>query len=309
MITIIVAVSTDGYIGKDGKIPWRLKSDMTRFQKTTEDYTVVMGRKTWNSLDDRFRPLPKRRNIVLTRSNSFSAPGAEVVHSLEEALRLTENDQEVFIIGGEEVYLRALHVAERILLTRVNKTVGDGDARFPVSLLKNWRLVSRQEGVPGEKDECGFAVEDYTPNLRFIELANVRTLTQLKEYRLIRERRHCPFCPENLKLYHDNPILREGDYWFLTESDYPYVGTDTHLLLILKEHAETFGALPSGAQLELFTFINAVEAEGKFAGGGLCARAGDPLLSGASVKHLHFHLIAPTKEAEPTKFFMGKGKR
>lgn len=309
MITIIAAVSTDGFIAKDGKIPWRLKSDMDHFKNTTTGHTVIMGRKTWDSLDPKYRPLPNRRNVVLSRQQGFVAEGAEVVSSLEEALVLTENDEQVFIIGGAEIYQQAMPLAERLLITKVHKNVGNGDIRFPPIHPQEWNLVSSSEGARGEKDECEFMVDDYSPNLQYIELACVRTLKQLKEYRLIRQRGHCPFCPENLKLYHDNPILQDLAYWVVTTSDYPYPGTDAHFLLILKAHRQTIGSLTQPEQEEYFSIIKGLESEGKFQGGGICARSGDSLLSGASVKHLHFHVICPTKGAEPTRFYMGKGKR
>lgn len=310
MINIIAAVSQDGFIAnQDGKIPWRLKSDMDHFVAQTNNHSVIMGRNTWESLSPKFRPLPGRRNIVVSQRPDFIADGAEVVHSTTMALAVTNDDEEVFVIGGEQVYRHTLLEAERLIITRVNMIVGIGRARFPNIHPDEWKLVSQTPGVRTGKDEYNFAIEDYTPNLEFIELANVRTLKQLQEYRLIREQGHCPFCQDNLPLYHNNPILRKGKYWLLTQNDYPYAGTDAHLLLILREHAENFRDLLFEAQQELFTFITDVEAEGKFQGGGLCARAGDPLLSGASVKHLHFHLIAPTKGAQPIAFFMGKGKR
>jgi len=154
MINIIVAVSTGGFIGKDSKIPWRLKSDIDRFRDTTTGHTVVMGRKTWESLDTRFRPLPKRRNIVLSRQPGFLAYGAEVVRSIEDALALAKEDDEVFFIGGEAVYRAVLPFAERLLITRVHKHVGDGDARFPDLDPTSWNLVLKTHNTAGGDNEC-----------------------------------------------------------------------------------------------------------------------------------------------------------
>src|SRR4051812_35838262 len=113
----------------DGALPWHLPEDMRRFKELTIGSTVVMGRITWESLPERFRPLPGRRNIVITRQTSYDAAGAEVVASLEEALGRTDGD--VWVIGGASIYEQALSHADRVIRTRVHLQV-DGDTHAPV---------------------------------------------------------------------------------------------------------------------------------------------------------------------------------
>jgi len=310
MITAIAAVSRDGYIAQvGGALPARLPSDMEHFKRVTMGHTVVMGRKTWDSIPLKYKPLPGRRNIVLTRQLNFSSEGTEVFHTLEDILQATTNDEQVFLAGGEEVYRQSMPIAERLLITRVDKVLGTGDARFPNIDPEAWNLLTEQELPKGERDECVALIEDWSPKLQYIELANVRSLKQLHEYRLIRQRQHCPFCPEQLSTYHNNPIIREGNHWLLTQNDYPYPDTDTHLLLIHRRHAEKFSDISREAQLELFALATETETHGYFTGGGLCVRVGDPLRSGASVKHLHFHLICPRRGGKQIKFTMGSTER
>lgn len=125
MITLVVAAARNGVIGKDGTIPWRLPEDLKRFKALTLGHTVVMGRKTWDSLPDKNRPLPERRNVVVTRDEQWQAPGAERA-TLESALA---DDGEIFVIGGAEIYRAALSRARRIELTEVHKDF-HGDAAF-----------------------------------------------------------------------------------------------------------------------------------------------------------------------------------
>jgi dihydrofolate reductase len=125
---VIVAVSDNGVIGRDGDLPWRLPEDLRHFKRTTLGHAVVMGRATWESIGF---PLPKRRNIVLTRNREYVAEGAEVAHSLEEALVLArETDPEPFVIGGATLYAEALPIATRLEITEVHRDV-EGDTSFP----------------------------------------------------------------------------------------------------------------------------------------------------------------------------------
>jgi dihydrofolate reductase len=123
---LIAAVARNGVIGRNNALPWRLKGDMRFFRETTTGHTVVMGRKTWDSLG---RPLPNRRNVVVTRNPSFKAEGAAVVGSLEAAFA-TAADGPIFLIGGAELYHQALPYADRLLITEVDAEV-EGDACFP----------------------------------------------------------------------------------------------------------------------------------------------------------------------------------
>ncbi|MDQ1686315.1 MAG: dihydrofolate reductase [Frankiaceae bacterium] len=125
MIGLIWAQSRNGIIGRDGGLPWHLPEDLAHFRAVTTGATVVMGRRTWDSLPARFRPLPDRRNVVLTRDRSWSAPGADVAHELTEALT-----GDVWVIGGASVYAAALPYADRVVRTDIDLEV-DGDAHAP----------------------------------------------------------------------------------------------------------------------------------------------------------------------------------
>jgi len=133
-VGLIWAQSTSGVIGRDGAIPWHLPEDLARFKTLTMGHTVVMGRRTWDSLPARFRPLPGRRNVVLTRNSGFEAPGAEVFGSIDDAI-----DDQTWVIGGSEIYHLALPVATRCEVTEVeiDLRLEDDDALAPV-LEESW---------------------------------------------------------------------------------------------------------------------------------------------------------------------------
>jgi dihydrofolate reductase len=129
-VGLIWAQSTSGVIGRNGDIPWRVPEDQTRFRAITQGHTVVMGRLTWESLPQRFRPLPNRRNVVLTRQADYMADGADVVTRLDDA----PTDDETWVIGGEQVYGLALPLATRCEVTEVAVDLSrqDADAVAPV---------------------------------------------------------------------------------------------------------------------------------------------------------------------------------
>lgn len=148
-VNLIYARSRNGVIGRDGAMPWHLPEDLAHFKRTTAGCPVIMGRKTWDSLPARFRPLPGRRNIVVTRQTGWRADGALPAHSLEEALTLAEQQQpapaEVWVIGGAELYRLALQAARRVVVTELGLEV-DGDARAP-DLGDGWIESSRESHV------------------------------------------------------------------------------------------------------------------------------------------------------------------
>ena len=127
---LIWAQARGGVIGKGGILPWHLPEDMAHFKSKTAGCPVIMGRKTWDSLPPKFRPLPGRRNIVLTRSTNWQAQGAETFASLEDALRLCSHAETVWVIGGAEVYAQALPVADLAEVTHID-AVFEGDAHAP----------------------------------------------------------------------------------------------------------------------------------------------------------------------------------
>lgn len=131
---LIWAQSTSGVIGRGGDIPWRVPEDLIRFKELTVGHTVVMGRRTWESLPSNVRPLPGRKNVVLSRKSDFVADGAQIVGSLEAALAECEGEPQTWVIGGEQVYLLALPRATRCEVTEVEVDLrrDDDDALAPV---------------------------------------------------------------------------------------------------------------------------------------------------------------------------------
>ena len=133
-LALIAAVARNGVIGRDGALPWHLAGDMQHFRELTRSCPVVMGRRTWDSLPPRYRPLPGRANIVVTRRAGWSADGAQVAPSLTAALRLAQlrlgPSRRVYVIGGAQLYREALPLADVLELTEVQADV-DGDAQFP----------------------------------------------------------------------------------------------------------------------------------------------------------------------------------
>lgn len=141
MISLIVAMDQKRGIGYKGDLLTYLPGDLPRFKRLTTGHTVIMGRKTFDSLPK--GPLPKRRNIVITRNRDLVIEGAEVVFSLEEALHLSREDQEVFIIGGGEIYREALPLADRLLITHIEKTF-EADTFFP-EIPSCWKERERED--------------------------------------------------------------------------------------------------------------------------------------------------------------------
>ena len=158
-IVIIAAVAKNRVIGKDNTLIWNIPEDMAHFKALTSGQTVIMGRKTWESLPPRFRPLPGRRNIVISRQADFAAPGAELAApgaelaapgaelaaSLEAALQLAAQAETAFIIGGEQIYRQAMDVADRLEITEVDLEP-EGDAWFPVIDAGCWQETARAAG-------------------------------------------------------------------------------------------------------------------------------------------------------------------
>ena len=129
-IVLVAAVAKDGAIGRDNALLWHLPEDMARFKALTAGKPVVMGRRTWDSIPARFRPLPGRRNLVVSRSTS-ELPGAEVFASLDAALAACATEPEICVIGGGEIYALALPLADKLALTEVDVVYPDADKHFP----------------------------------------------------------------------------------------------------------------------------------------------------------------------------------
>jgi dihydrofolate reductase len=163
-ISLIVAVDAEGGIGKNNDLMWNLPQDMKFFKDTTTGHIVVMGRKNYESIPERFRPLPNRENAVLTRNADYKAPDCLIFTSLEACLAHYQNETErtVFIIGGGQVFREALDkgVVEEMYVTHVQKAF-DADTFFPAIDESIWTIGTVQEYPADEKHEAGFVVKKY----------------------------------------------------------------------------------------------------------------------------------------------------
>ena len=156
-ITLILARARNGVIGAKGGLPWRLPEDLAFFKRTTMGHPIVMGRKTWESIG---RPLPGRRSVVVTRDRSFAAAGAEVVHSLDEAVALCSDSDEIFVIGGAQLYAEALPRADRLLLTEIHADF-EGDTFMPAAAAEDWAEAGREHHPPSDQRAFGFDFVDF----------------------------------------------------------------------------------------------------------------------------------------------------
>ena len=154
-ISLVAAVARNGVIGRDGAVPWRLAEDMQRFRELTTGHPVLMGRRTWESLPDRFRPLPGRRNVVVTRNPEWRDEGAERAGSLQEALDLVQGAERVFVIGGAELYASALPLADELVLTEIDADV-EGDTFFPAFPRTQFDEITREPHVTSDGTPFAF---------------------------------------------------------------------------------------------------------------------------------------------------------
>lgn len=142
-IGLIWAQARGGVIGKDGVMPWHLPEDLAHFKRTTLSHPVIMGRKTWDSIPPRFRPLPGRSNIVITRQPDWQAAGAQRASSLQEALQQCDHAPQAWVIGGAQIYAQALPLADQLVVTEIDADF-KGDA-FAPAIGPEWREVAREE--------------------------------------------------------------------------------------------------------------------------------------------------------------------
>jgi len=151
-VYLIAAVAANGVIGADGRLPWQLPEDLRHFKRMTQGHAVIMGRKTWESIG---KPLPGRKNIVVTRQAGHAAPGASVAPSLEAALALCQEQGIVFVIGGSELYRAAMPLADALLLTEIHRDFA-GDTRFPEFDRRQWKETDRQAQVAADGTRFDF---------------------------------------------------------------------------------------------------------------------------------------------------------
>nr|AIA18192.1 Dihydrofolate reductase [uncultured bacterium]AIA18200.1 Dihydrofolate reductase [uncultured bacterium] len=152
IVSIVVAIAQNNAIGKDNKLLWHLPKDLKHFKEITSGHTIIMGRKTYESVG---KPLPNRRNIIITRQN-ITIDGCEVVNSLPDALKLADGVHEVFIVGGAEIYKQAMQLTDRIYLTIVHENF-DGDTYFPEIKEDIWKETEREDHQSDEKHAFSYS--------------------------------------------------------------------------------------------------------------------------------------------------------
>jgi dihydrofolate reductase len=294
IISIIVAVAENGIIGCGDNIPWYLRSDLKRFAKITRGHTVIAGRKTHESILKRLgHSLSNRKTIIITQQSNYPVPdGCEIALSWDNAMKIARSEQEIFVIGGAEIYRLAIPYAKRMYLTKVH-TKCTGDVFFPAYSATEWQEVFSEPHNRDENNDCDFTfiiLERKTST--FVNLENMRLIKEQTEImKTIQEEGFCPFCPEHYEKSGLMPILKEGKYWHIRQNRWPYENTRIHLIVIHNAHAEKISDLAPEAAQELFELAKWFETEYKVSGGGIGIRFGDPRVNGATVNHLHAHFI------------------
>ncbi|MBN09771.1 MAG: diacylglycerol kinase [Flavobacteriaceae bacterium] len=156
-ITIIAAAAKNDTLGKENKLIWDLPQDLKRFKSLTSGHSVIMGRKTFESMK---KPLPNRRNIVITRNKNYTAKDVEICYGIQEALVLVKDDSKPFIIGGGEIYKLSMELADCIELTRIHHNF-EGDTFFPIIPKNNWKLISNKKNITSNKNNLNFSYLKY----------------------------------------------------------------------------------------------------------------------------------------------------
>lgn len=156
-ISIIAAVAENLVIGKNNDLVWRLPDDMKYFMETTKGHHVIMGRKNYESIPHKFRPLPERQNIIVTKQDNYHAEGCKTTDSIENAITLArqDNPEEIFIIGGGQIYAQSIDLADKLYITAIKKSF-DGDTFFPAIDKNDWREVSRIHHPADERHAQAF---------------------------------------------------------------------------------------------------------------------------------------------------------
>ncbi|WP_449536640.1 dihydrofolate reductase [Ferdinandcohnia sp. Marseille-Q9671] len=153
MISLLLAMDKNQLIGKDNDLPWRLPADLAYFKRVTMGHPIIMGRKTYDSIG---RPLPGRENIIVTRDKTYHAEGCKVIHSIEEIVTLSENtEQELFVIGGAEIFKEILPYSDRLYITEIEEEF-EGDTYFPAFDKADWKVISKEKGIKDEKNQYDY---------------------------------------------------------------------------------------------------------------------------------------------------------
>jgi dihydrofolate reductase/diadenosine tetraphosphate (Ap4A) HIT family hydrolase len=279
-LSLIVAADEHDTIGRDGALPWYLPGDLQRFKRLTTGHVVIAGRLTHDSIVARLgRPLPERTTLVVTRQPSLIGTDRveylpDVATAIERALELA-GDDEVFVIGGAQIYEATLPLVQTVHLTRVRGSF-DGDTALPAGWLTPFELVARE-------DHDEFAFETYQRR-SYYYLENSRGEAQSDDMRRLEAEGRCLFCPgqDTVAAIHRTP------QWTVVPNRFPYRGTKLHLLLVPDEHVTD---LSPAAQADFWSALAWVRDHYALTYYGLAVRNGDPRFTGGTIRHLHVHLL------------------
>lgn len=304
-LSIIAAVSENGVIGNKDKLPWNLKTDLKRFADLTKGHVVIVGRKTHDSILNRLgHPLTDRVSIVVSRKK-LENPESVVVCPWKKALSLARNSpDEVFVIGGAEIYKLALPYTNTIYLTRIHANL-EGDAFFPEISTDEWEELSRELHQADEKNSHDFTFVTLRRRVapkQFVNLEYARYEDQRTVMERIHEQGICPFCPEHRTSGEVLEPLYCGKYWILVPNRWPYEFTTLHAMLIAERHLSFFDELKPEETAELGELLGWARRNYGFTAYSLGVRCGDPHLTGGTVDHLHVHLVVADPETSKSGY-------
>lgn len=294
ILSIIVAIAENGVIGKDGKLPWKLSADLRQFKELTIGHTVIVGRKTHESILRRLKhPLDGRRTIVVTRNKEYASE-CEIAHGLIEAIARTANEKEVFVIGGAKLYRESLPLAGRLYLTLV-KAAPAGDTYWDILRPdfgeRGWTLVHSVAHEPDSENQYPFVFMVYERLNPSYNFENTRHGDQRTVMQRLAEDNVCNFChghQESGELH--KPVWR-GVHWTVVPNRWPYKFTKLHLLAIPNRHIEFMDDLDVRESLELLQLLKWTRRRYKLEAYAVGARSGEMSQTGATVAHFHLHII------------------
>lgn len=297
-ISFVLAMSKNRVIGVKNRLPWRIPSDMSRFTKLTTGHPVIMGSKTFESFPQNYSPLPNRTNIVMTRDAGKQYPGAKTVSSLAEAIKAASESpgaEEIFIIGGGQVFSESIQLADTIYLTEVDTEI-EGDAFFPELDPIRWEEYEEGRFEADAKNEYGGRFLTYTRTNKYpiVEPNNGRNDEYRADLTSILESGNCPFCPGG-KTLKQQEILKKDDSWFLTKNYHPLAGTIHHFIVTPVRHVTFVEDILPEEWAKLSDLRRWLRTEYSMTGDAMYVRSGEPIVTGATVSHLHFHIIVPAE--------------
>jgi dihydrofolate reductase/diadenosine tetraphosphate (Ap4A) HIT family hydrolase len=282
-VSLVVAADESELIGADGGLPWHISEDLKRFRRLTTGGVVVVGRKTQDSIVARLgHALPDRTTIVVSRhkapdTNQVRYRGS-VGEALEAAQELSDN---VFVIGGAEIYRQSLPMADTVHLTRVRGRHA-GDTYLDRGWLAGFGRVDRE---PGD----GYTFETWRRSLYCI--VNAGLADQVRQMRQLEADGVCLFCPEHLAVDEGQPILHRTRHWTVTPNEFPYPNTRLHLILVPDEHVTDLVDLSDKAQREFWEVLRWVRDHNGLTFYGLVNRSGFCEFTGATIRHVHVHVV------------------